>query len=46
MYTYFHNHGSLSGGYVVLVVLAVLADLSAYGGHRHYRRWRSGEWRS
>jgi hypothetical protein len=40
MYTYFHNHGVLSGGYVVLVVLGVIADLSAYGGHRHYRRWR------
>lgn len=45
MWTFFHNGGALSGGYVVLVVLGVLADLSAYGGHRHYRRWRSGEWR-
>jgi hypothetical protein len=46
MWTFFHNGGALSGGYVVLVVLGVMADLSAYGGHRHYRRWRSGEWRT
>jgi hypothetical protein len=44
MYTFFHNGGSISGGYLILVVLGVFADLSAYGGHRHYRRWRSGEW--
>jgi hypothetical protein len=47
MYTYFHNEGALSGGYVVLIVVGVLADLSAVGGHRHYRRqyssWRERE---
>ncbi|MEY4582834.1 MAG: hypothetical protein RL701_7537 [Pseudomonadota bacterium] len=41
MYTFFHNHGALSGGYVVLVALGALADISAYGGHRHYKQWRS-----
>jgi hypothetical protein len=40
MYTFFHNHGQLSGGYVLLIVLGAIADLSAYGGHGHYRRWR------
>jgi membrane protein YdbS with pleckstrin-like domain len=43
MYTFFHNHGALSGGYVVLVVLGAIADLSAYGGHQRYRRWRQLE---
>ena len=40
MYTFFHNDGALSGGYVVLIVLGALADLSAFGSHRHYERWR------
>ena len=40
MYTFFHNAGSISGGYVILMVLGALADFSAIGGHRHYRRWR------
>ncbi|HEY2736321.1 MAG TPA: hypothetical protein VGI70_20120 [Polyangiales bacterium] len=40
MFTYFHNGGALSGGYVLLIVLAALADMGAYGGGRHYRRWR------
>lgn len=40
MYTYFHNNAALSGGYVLLIVAGALADLSAVGGHRHYRRWR------
>jgi hypothetical protein len=40
MYTYFHNAGTLSGGYVVLLVLGAAADISAYGGHRRYRQWR------
>lgn len=32
MYTYFHNFGQLSGGYIVLIILAGLVDLSVYGG--------------
>lgn len=43
MYTYFHNEGALSGGYVLLIVLGALADLSAFGGHRHYQRWRKAD---
>ncbi|MET0384888.1 MAG: hypothetical protein ABW321_02960 [Polyangiales bacterium] len=43
MYTFFHNAGALSGVYVILVGLGALADLSAYGGHRHYKRWRTRE---
>jgi hypothetical protein len=39
MYTFFHG-GSLSGLYAVLLIIGVIADLSAYGGGRHYRRWR------
>ena len=34
MYIYFHNHAQLSGGYVVLLVFAVLIDVGAYGGGR------------
>jgi hypothetical protein len=30
----------LSGLYVVLIIVAALADFSAYGGGRHYRAWR------
>jgi hypothetical protein len=41
MYTYFHNHGTLSGGYVVLVLVAAIVDLGSYGSHRQYKRWRT-----
>lgn len=41
MYTYFHNDGALSGGYVLLIVLGAIADLSAVSGHRQYQRWRT-----
>jgi hypothetical protein len=44
MYTFFHNHGQLSGGYVVLMVLAVLGDLGAYGGGHRSRQWRQREY--
>jgi hypothetical protein len=38
MYTYFHNGGQLQGGYVVLLIFAVLADVGAFsGGHRAMR---------
>jgi len=43
MYTYFHNGGALTGGYVLLIVLGAVADLSAFGGHRHYQRWREAD---
>ena len=43
MYTYFHNGAALSGGYVLLIVLGALADLSAFGSHRHYKRWREAD---
>ncbi|HEX7477149.1 MAG TPA: hypothetical protein VF331_05045 [Polyangiales bacterium] len=41
MYTFFHNHGQLTGGYVVLIVLAALGDLGAYGGGHRMQRSRS-----
>jgi hypothetical protein len=41
MYTYFHNQGQASGLYVVLIIIGVMADLSAYGGGRRYREWRT-----
>jgi hypothetical protein len=40
MYTYFHNNGAATGIYVLLIVAGAIADLSAVGGHRHYKRWR------
>ena len=41
MYTYFHNHGQASGVYMILMIVAVIVDLGAYGGGTRYRRWRS-----
>jgi putative effector of murein hydrolase LrgA (UPF0299 family) len=40
MYTYFSNFGQLNGGYIVLIALAVLADLGTYGssGRLGYQR--------
>ena len=32
MFTYFHNQGAIDGGYVVLLIIGVLADLGAIGG--------------
>lgn len=32
MFTYFANSGELRGGYIVLLILGVLADLGAFGG--------------
>lgn len=43
MYIYFHNHAELSGGYVVLLVFAVLIDAGAYGGGRRVRMDRMRE---
>lgn len=38
MYIHFHNAGNTSGGYIVLLAIAVLADLGTYGGSQHARR--------
>jgi hypothetical protein len=39
MYTYFHNAGRIEGGYVVLLILAVLVDIGVFsGGHRAMRK--------
>lgn len=40
MVVYFHNHGELSGGYVLVLVAGALLDLSAYGGSEAARRRR------
>ena len=32
MATYFHNGGSISGGYVLLFILGILADIGVFGG--------------
>jgi hypothetical protein len=37
MYTYFQRGGDVGGGYLLLLVLAVLVDFSAYGGARRRR---------
>jgi hypothetical protein len=42
MFIFFQNAGQLQGGYLVLLILAVLADLGAFGGSHHaHRRGRS-----
>jgi hypothetical protein len=39
MFTYFHNAGQVSSGYLVLLILAVLVDIGAFsGGHRSWRK--------
>jgi hypothetical protein len=39
MYVFFHNGGQVEGGYLVLLVLAVLFDIGVFGGgHRSMRR--------
>jgi hypothetical protein len=38
IYVYFHHHGVLSGGYVLLVVLGVALDLGTFGGSHRARR--------
>lgn len=35
MYIFFHNGGRLEGGYLVLLILAVLVDIGVFsGGHK------------
>jgi hypothetical protein len=39
MFIYFNNAGQIQGGYLVLLILAVLFDLGVFsGGHRAMRR--------
>jgi hypothetical protein len=38
MFIYFHNAGRLEGGYVVLLILAVLFDLGVIGGGHQSRK--------
>ncbi len=39
MYVYFNNAGPVQGGYLVLMILAVLADVGVFsGGHRAMKR--------
>jgi hypothetical protein len=39
MYIYFNNAGHVQGGYLVLMILAVLFDIGVFsGGHRAARR--------
>lgn len=42
MYTFFKHGGVISALYAVIIILAVMADLGAYGGGGRYRAWRSG----
>jgi hypothetical protein len=38
MFTFFHNAGQVSGGYLVLMILAVLLDIGVFsGGHRSWK---------
>ncbi len=38
MYVYFNHHGRVEGGYLILLILAVLVDVGAFGGgHRAMR---------
>ena len=39
MYVHFHNAGLVEGGYLVLLILAVLFDIGVFsGGHRSVRK--------
>ena len=39
MFIYFNNGGQIQGGYLVLLILAVLFDIGVFsGGHRTMRR--------
>ena len=39
MYVYFNNAGQIQGGYLVLMILAVLTDIGVFsGGHRAMKR--------
>lgn len=38
MYTYFNHGGSITGGYVILFVIGVLADVGPLGARRRRQR--------
>ncbi len=38
MYVYFQNDGQIEGGYLVLLILAVLFDIGVFGGSHKARR--------
>ncbi len=39
MFVHFHNAGQIQGGYLVLLIVAVLADIGVFsGGHQAMRR--------
>jgi hypothetical protein len=39
MYVFFNNEGRVEGGYIVLMILAVLFDIGVFsGGHRSMKR--------
>jgi hypothetical protein len=40
MYIYFHNAGQAQGGYLVLLIFAVLFDLGVFSGSHRAARWR------
>ena len=41
MYVFFNNAGQIQGGYLVLLILAVLLDIGVFsGGHRAMKRRR------
>lgn len=40
IYIHFHNGGAIEGGYVLLMILAVLADLGTFGGSQRARQRR------
>jgi Na+/proline symporter len=41
MYIFFNNAGQIQGGYVILLILAVLLDIGVFsGGHRAVRERR------
>jgi hypothetical protein len=38
MFTFFHNGGNVAGGYLILMILAVLVDIGVIGGGQ--RSWQ------
>ncbi len=38
IYVYFHNHGALNGGYLLLLIFGVLLDLGTFGGSHRARQ--------
>ncbi|HEX6240625.1 MAG TPA: hypothetical protein VFZ61_07025 [Polyangiales bacterium] len=37
IYVYFHNHGALSGGYLLVLIVGVALDLGTFGGSTRAR---------